>query len=249
MNAKPAWPQGYALKEFDIIDSTNEEARRIARAGEAGPVWIIAQQQVSGRGRRGRAWESPKGNLAATLLLRPEKSPGDAAQLSFVAALAAADTIQSFVHGTRIAIKWPNDILANGRKVAGILLESASAGTGHLDWLAIGIGINLVFYPEGMEFPAISLLALGEPVPSAGDALLVLADRWAKWYEDWKTRGFADIRDAWLARAACIGERIRARLQNEEISGVFEGIDETGALILRVTRDCVRRIAAGEVFF
>jgi BirA family biotin operon repressor/biotin-[acetyl-CoA-carboxylase] ligase len=245
----PAWPQGYALKSFEVIDSTNEEARRMALAGEKGLVWITAERQSAGRGRRGRAWESPTGNLSATLLVRPEKPPGEVAQLSFVAALAASDMVQSFAQSARVAVKWPNDVLADGRKIAGILLESASGGSGRLDWLAVGIGVNLAHHPEGTEFPATSLAALGETPPAARDALTRLACAWAKWYEMWTARGFADIRDAWLARAAHIGGRIRARLQNEETSGVFEGIDETGALILRETQGRTRIIAAGEVFF
>jgi len=249
VTSAPAWPQGYALKTFDVIDSTNEEARRMALAGEGGSVWITADRQSAGRGRRGRAWESPSGNLSATLLLRPDKTPGEAAQLSFVAALAASDMIQSFVANGRVTVKWPNDVLADGRKIAGILLESASSAGGRLEWLAIGIGVNLASHPDGTEFPATSLAALGETVPPARDALLRLACAWAKWYEVWNARGFRDIRDAWLARASHVGSRIRARLQNGETFGVFEGIDEAGALILREAQDRTRVIAAGEVFF
>lgn len=242
-----AWPRGYALKHFEAIDSTNEEARRLAAAGEAGPVWIAADRQSAGRGRRGRAWESPGGNLAATLLLRPNRSAAESAQLSFVAALAVSDMVQAYAPGSRIRVKWPNDVLAESRKIAGILLESAGSQT--LDWLAVGIGINLAAHPEGTEFPATSLAALGEPVPSVRDALTRLAADWAKWYEIWSMQGFGQIRDVWLARAAGLGARIRVRLQSEETSGVFEGIDDTGALILRETRDRVRVIAAGDVFF
>jgi BirA family transcriptional regulator, biotin operon repressor / biotin---[acetyl-CoA-carboxylase] ligase len=249
LNADPAWPRGYALKEFDVIDSTNEEARRMAASGEAGPIWITADRQSAGRGRRGRAWESPSGNLSATLLLRPARPPNEGAQLSFVAALAAAEAIKAFAPSARIAVKWPNDVLADGRKIAGILLESASTAGGRLAWLAVGIGANLARHPEGMEFPATSLAELGERVPPARDVLLHLAAGWAKWYEIWTLRGFGEIRDAWIARAAGMGTRIRARLQNEETSGVFEGIDDTGALLLREAQDRVRAIAAGEVFF
>ncbi len=249
MNDVSAWPQGYALKHFDLIDSTNEEARRMASAGEAGPVWITADHQKAGRGRRGRAWDSPSGNLAATLLLRPGKSAGGAAQLSFVAALAVSDAMQYFARSGDFRVKWPNDVLAGGRKIAGILLESANAGGAQLDWLAVGIGINLAHYPDGTEFPATALAAMGEPVPAARDVLVRLAGEWVRWYEVWAAQGFGDIRDAWLARAVGLGARIRVRLQNEETFGVFEGVDEAGALILRETRDRARIIAAGEVFF
>ena len=243
------WPKGYALKSFDVIDSTNEEARRLAAAGEAGPIWILAGRQTAGRGRRGRSWESPTGNLAATLLLRPGKSASQCAQLSFVAATAACDILAGFAPATEMRVKWPNDVLADGRKIAGILLESASQGGEPPNWLAIGIGVNLASHPEGLEYAATSLGALGGSVPKTDDALLHLAANFAKWYEVWRGDGFAPIRDAWLARAAGLGSRIRARLSHEETSGVFEGIDENGALLLRENATRVRVIPAGEIFF
>jgi BirA family biotin operon repressor/biotin-[acetyl-CoA-carboxylase] ligase len=243
-----AWPSGYALKEFDEIDSTNEEARRLAAGGERGPVWITARHQTAGRGRRGRRWETPNGNLAATLLLDPGRPARDCAQLSFVSALAAYDAIATFTPDADIKVKWPNDVLVNGRKIAGILLESAGHGD-EPSYLAIGIGMNLNFHPLDTEFPATSLHELGISASLPRHALLELARSFAKWYNLWRRDGFGPIRDAWLARAAGLGTRIRARLSNEETAGVFEGIDETGALLLRETQDRVRVIAAGEVFF
>jgi BirA family biotin operon repressor/biotin-[acetyl-CoA-carboxylase] ligase len=243
------WPQGYALQEWTEIDSTNEEARRLATSGERGPIWLRADKQTAGRGRRGRAWESPTGNLAATLLIAPGKPASECAQLSFVTAIAAADTASGFAPNTEIKVKWPNDVLANGRKLSGILLESASGGDGALTFLAIGIGMNLAHFPPDTEFPATSLAALGVSVPSPSAALTKLAAHFAKWYEVWMTSGFPPIQDAWLARAAGLGSRIRARLTHEEASGVFEGIDSTGALILREAQGRTRTIAAGEVFF
>lgn len=245
----PSWPAGYALKEYPSLDSTNEEARRLAAAGELAPLWIRAEVQTAGRGRRGRAWEAPSGNLAATLLLRPQRPAAECAQLSFVAAIAAAETVAQFAPHAEVRVKWPNDVLADGRKLVGILLESASGGGAVPEWLAVGIGINLAQFPEGMETPATSIAALGETVPDPRDALLCLAAGFAKWYEVWRAQGFLPIRDAWLARAAHLGGRIRARLANEETSGVFEGIDETGALILREAGGKLRLIAAGEIFF
>jgi BirA family biotin operon repressor/biotin-[acetyl-CoA-carboxylase] ligase len=244
-----SWPQGTALKSFDEIDSTNEEARRLAASGHRGPIWITAGRQTAGRGRRGRAWVSPIGNLSATLLISPSKPAAECAQLSFVAAIAAADAASSFAPGADIKVKWPNDVLANGKKLAGILLESASGADGALSFLAIGIGMNLAHFPPDTEFPATSLAALGIAAPTPSDALGQLASGFAKWYDIWMTKGFSPIHDAWLARAAGLGTRIRARLTNEETSGVFEGIDETGALILRETQDRTRLISAGEVFF
>jgi BirA family biotin operon repressor/biotin-[acetyl-CoA-carboxylase] ligase len=246
---KLAWPAGYGVKHFESIDSTNEEARRLGQSGEAGPVWLRADRQTAGRGRRGRAWESPIGNLAATLFLRPRKTAGECAQLSFVAALAASDAVATFAADRDVKLKWPNDVLADGRKLAGILLESSSSGDALPAWLAIGVGINLAHFPADTEFPATSLAALSVAVPSAPDALTALAASFAKWYEAWNAGGFPSVRDAWLSRAAGLGTRIRARLQNEETSGVFEGIDERGALLLREGQGRVRIIAAGDVFF
>jgi BirA family biotin operon repressor/biotin-[acetyl-CoA-carboxylase] ligase len=230
------------LAEFPELVSTNAEALRRAASGENGPLWIRADRQSAGRGRRGRAWEGGAGNLFATLLLSPERARADWAQLSFVAAIATADMAAHFAPSAVIAVKWPNDVLAESRKLAGILLESEGAG------LAIGIGVNLASHPEGTEFPAISLAGLGAKPPSPGDALGLLATTFSGWYEVWRDRGFEPVRDAWLARAAHLGQRIRARLPDRERAGVFEGIDAEGALLLNEGNN-VRVIAAGEVFF
>ena len=248
MSAVVAWPGGYALVELDESDSTNEEARRRAAAGEQRPLWIAAARQSAGRGRRGREWQSAPGNLFATLLLRPEKPAAECAQLSFVAALAVSDMLARFARHADLALKWPNDVLASGRKIAGILLESESGADGMATWLAVGVGVNLAVFPEDTEFPAISLAALGAVPPAPKDALLHLAARFAKWYEVWRASGFAPVREAWLARASGLGARIRVRLANEEISGVFQGIDQSGALLLGLPSGATRTIAAGEVF-
>ncbi len=242
------WPSGYGLTRFAEIDSTNEEARRLAAGGQRDPVWIVAERQTAGRGRRGRAWDSPTGNLAATLLIAPDRPASECAQLSFVTAIAAADTVAGFAPGADVKVKWPNDVLGDGRKLVGILLESASGESGRAAWLAIGVGLNLAHFPPDTAFPATSIAALTGTAPGCDDALTELAAHFAKWYEIWRARGFAPVRDAWLARAAGLGSRIRARLSNEEVWGVFEGIDETGALMLREA-GAVRHIAAGEVFF
>jgi BirA family biotin operon repressor/biotin-[acetyl-CoA-carboxylase] ligase len=183
------------------------------------------------------------------LLISPDRPASECAQLSFVTAIAAADTASGFAPSADVKVKWPNDVLAGGKKLAGILLESASGASAAPIYLAIGIGMNLAHFPPDTEFPATSLAALGVAAPSPRDALTQLAAHFAKWYDVWMTTGFSSIRDAWLARAAGLGTRIRARLTNEETSGVFEGIDDTGALILRETQDKTRLISAGEVFF
>lgn len=240
------WPQGYGLRRYEEIDSTNEEARRLIAAGETGPVWLTASRQTAGRGRRGRAWESAGGNLAATLLLRPAGQQAQWAELSFAAAIATADMAAALAPGARIALKWPNDVLADSKKLAGILLET---GNGPKPALAIGIGVNLAHHPEGTEFPATSLAALGSKPPSAQDALGLLATGFARWYEVWRADGFAPVRDAWLARAAGLGTRIRARLATEERSGMFEGIDDRGALLLNEGLGRTSVLPAADIFF
>lgn len=234
------WPRGYRKAHHAEIDSTNSEARRLADAGDAGAVWIVANRQTAGRGRRGRVWQTQPGNLAATVLLRPEGN--HVAQLSFAAALAVSDMVSAFAPHAEIAVKWPNDVLAGGRKIAGILLE---AGPG---WLAVGMGVNLAAAPEGTEFPAIALADLGVTPPSPDAALTIVADRFAHWYDVWVKNGFEPLRAAWLARAGGLGGPIRARLSNEERHGVFEGIDADGALLLN-EQGHLRPITAGEVFF
>lgn len=234
------WPRGYRKAHHAEIDSTNSEARRLAEAGDAGSIWIVADRQTAGRGRRGRVWQTQQGNLAATLLIRPQGP--QVAQLSFAAALAVSDMVSAFAPGAKIAVKWPNDVLAGGRKIAGILLE---AGPG---WLAVGMGVNLAAAPEGTEFPAIALADLGMTPPLPDTALTVIADRFAHWYDAWVEDGFEPLRTAWLARAGGLGGPIRARLPHEERHGVFEGIDADGALLLN-ERGQVRPITAGEVFF
>jgi BirA family biotin operon repressor/biotin-[acetyl-CoA-carboxylase] ligase len=236
-----SWPAGRI--RYEELDSTNSEARRLAEAGEQRPLWISAARQTAGRGRRGRVWKTAAGNLAATLLLRPEAQPSIIGQLSFVAALAVAEMAAHFAPSAAITVKWPNDVLADGKKLAGILLEGGAG------WLAVGIGVNLASSPEGTEFPATSLAQLGIAPPSSEEALTVLAARFAHWYDAWMKDGFEIVRTAWLARASGLGTPIRARLANHEThNGVFEGIDEGGALLLN-EQGRLRAIAAGEVFF
>jgi BirA family biotin operon repressor/biotin-[acetyl-CoA-carboxylase] ligase len=243
------WPEGYALRHLPELDSTNEEARRLAATGERGPLWIMADRQTKGRGRRGKSWETLSGNLAASLLLRPTKTARECAQLSFVAALAVSDLVCACLPGSEVRIKWPNDVLAEERKIAGILLESAAGAGDRLERLVVGIGINLAQCPAETEFPATSLAALGCAGLAPLEACTRLAGLWAQWYGKWEANGFAAIRATWLSRAAWLGTPVRARLAGGETTGVFEGIDESGALLLRESTTHTRRIAAGEVFF
>jgi BirA family biotin operon repressor/biotin-[acetyl-CoA-carboxylase] ligase len=235
------WPDGVRLIRFDMLDSTNEEARRLAAAVDAGPVWITARIQSNGRGRRGNSWISEPGNLFATLLMSAPNAI--AAQLGFAASLATADVVTSYTAHPRVRLKWPNDVLLDNRKVAGILLETAGPET-----VAIGIGINLLHHPEGTETPAISVNSATGRTIDPGDALGNLAARFAAWYGTWRSQGFAGLKPHWLERASGLGGPIRARLADREIKGVFEDLDHDGALLLRSDAG-LTRITAAEVFF
>jgi BirA family biotin operon repressor/biotin-[acetyl-CoA-carboxylase] ligase len=234
---------------FDEIDSTNAEARRRAEAGEAGPLWITALRQSAGRGRRGRSWDTGTGNLAATLLLTSDLPPAEAAQISFVAALAVADLARAYVPADLVRLKWPNDLIVAGRKAAGILVESGRRPDGRL-WLATGIGINLAHAPEGTERPATSFALNGaDPPPSPGQALDRLSEAFAGWLGAWESKGFSAIAEAWTVRAQGLGSPCVARLGSETVEGVAEGLDVDGALRLRLADGAIRRITAGDVFF
>lgn len=234
---------------YDELDSTNAEARRRAEAGESGPIWIAALRQTAGRGRRGRAWETGSGNLAATLLMTTDRSAGEAAQLSFVAALAAADLAESCLTPELVSVKWPNDLMIAGRKAAGILVESGARPDGRL-WLAVGIGINLVSGPEAAERPSTTFaehMAGDPPTPQA--ALAGLATAFETWRAAWATGGFAAIADGWTRRAYGLGQACVARLPQETVEGVAEGMERDGALRLRLADGQTRRITAGDIFF
>jgi BirA family biotin operon repressor/biotin-[acetyl-CoA-carboxylase] ligase len=234
---------------LDEIDSTNSEARRRAEAGEAGPLWITALRQTAGRGRRGRAWETGQGNLAATLLMATDREPREAAQVSFIAALAASDLARAYLPAERVQVKWPNDVLVDGRKLVGILVESGQRREGGL-WLAIGVGFNLAKAPDTPERPATSLAAeTRTPAPEPRVALEGLAAAFADWLEVWDEKGFAAIAAAWTDRAYGLGQACIARLAVETIEGVAEGLDSDGALRLRLADGTLRRITAGDVFF
>lgn len=248
-----AVPAGYGLNRHSEIDSTNEEAKRVAASGVSGPVWIVADTQTAGRGRRGRAWTSPVGNLMCTLLLRPGCGPAQAGELSFVAGLALHDAASLLVPkdvAAKVSLKWPNDLLIDGKKASGILLESESAGGSDVSWLAIGIGLNLVHFPEDTPYPATSLKAESGIACSVETALTALAAAFDKWYATWQQPGgFTAIREAWLKRARGVGQEITVRLSEETLVGMFEDLSDDGALQLRLPSGVVQQIAAGDVFF
>lgn len=235
-------PTGTPVEIFDTLDSTSAEARRRSEAGETGPLWILALRQTAGYGRRGRGWEQDTGDFAGTLLFTPDAPAERWGQLSFVVALALAGALDEAIGEERISLKWPNDVLIEGGKCAGILLESLGAQ------LSIGVGVNMVTAPQGLPYKTARLVDYVAPPPGPGAFAASLDSHFQLLYQQWKTAGFAPIRDAWLARARGLGSDITVRLPNRELAGVFEGVDETGALILR-SRDGTQTIAAGDVFF
>ena len=237
---------------LDAIDSTNAEARRRAEAGETVSQWIVARRQSAGRGRRGREWNSETGNLFATLMTLTGKAPAEAAQVTFLAALAVTDLLDAFAVPGSVSIKWPNDVLIDGVKACGILVESGAHDTGPL-WLAVGVGVNLAHAPEGTERPATSLAAhlrsdIAYP-PSIDAAATVLAEAFAVWQSRWHSLGFQPVLDAWIARTSGLDGPCVARLGHETVEGTAEGVAPDGALRLRTADGDLRLISAGDVFF
>jgi BirA family biotin operon repressor/biotin-[acetyl-CoA-carboxylase] ligase len=236
------------LLAFDSIDSTNEEAGRRAAQGAPEGLGVVAETQLAGRGRRGRTWESPRGNFYGSLLLRPACAPSKAANLGFAAALAIADALDPLLpEAVALRFKWPNDVLLDGKKAAGILLESRLTGDA-LEWVVIGTGVNVASFPKRSEFPATSLLAAGCGKVPVRAVMERYFDAIRVWYGVWRDDGFAPIRAAWLARAAGLNAALEVRLAKERIRGRFLELDSEGALILE-TGAGRRTITAGDVFF
>ena len=242
-------PPGYALIALDEAGSTNDEAReRAARGAPEGTV-VWARVQRAGRGRRGRSWVSPPGNLYFSVIIRPACEARSVAQLSFVAALAVLDLVDGSLPG-RARCKWPNDVLVDGGKVAGILLESALGPGGRVDWVVLGIGVNLACHPsiEG-PIPSTSLADAGAVTLAPEEALFSVLAALARRRREWETQGFAAVRSAWLARAHRLGGPVRVANGGRRLSGIFEGLDEGGALVLAQPGGERLSIAAGDVLF
>lgn len=254
--------RGYRLIGYDTVASTSSEAADAARAGDVGDVWFAALKQTAGRGRRGRQWETPYGNLAASLLIVPDADPTVAATLGFVAGVALNNALREAIpeaglrtgidgadgHGARIALKWPNDVLADGRKLAGILLEAIKRPDGR-QAVVIGFGVNVVAAPEGLPYPATSLAALGTGL-GAEPLFAALSDAWVGAFEVWnRGEGIAEILKLWRAAAAGIGAEVAVSREGDVVRGVFETIDDAGRLIVRANDNSRIAITAGDVHF
>ena len=257
---------GYRLRGFDSIGSTNAEAIAAASAGDPGGIWFAARQQTAGKGRRGRPWQSPHGNLAATLLIVPDADPTLAATLGFVAGVALNQALSAVLPSglvrigidgadgmsekgpSRIALKWPNDVLADGAKLAGILLEAQKRDDGR-HAVAIGLGINVVAAPTGLPYPATSLTELGV-TQTAETVFEALSDAWVDVFGLWNDgRGVDDVLKQWRASAAGIGAPVAVNQNGDVLRGIFETIDAAGRLIVRADDDRRIAITAGDVHF
>ncbi len=254
---------GYRIHAFDTIGSTNDEAMRLARAGDPGAIWIATAEQTAGRGRRGRRWETPKGNLGASCLtILDATSVRHAATLGFVAGLALHDALTAIAPdlpfavgldaaegtGTRFALKWPNDVVVGTAKLAGIMLESEMRTDGGMA-IVVGIGVNVAAAPDGLPYPVTSLAALGIETDATG-VFRELSDSWQHHHRVWAGgRGLAAIRSAWLERAAGLGGPVALKVGERVLSGVFETIDEDGRLMVRTADGGLEAVAAAEVHF
>jgi len=247
---------GYKLAAFDRTGSTNADALERARAGDEGPTWFVTAEQSAGRGRRQRAWIAPRGNLAASVLELIDIAPGVAATIGFAAGLAEQAALEKVSieaalrlgpDRPRYALKWPNDVLANGKKLVGIGLEAEPIGNRLA--VVVGIGTNVLAAPEGTPTPAVSLAALGVQI-SAEELFTALSDAWVEFRGIWDNgRGFAEIRRLWLERAAGLGQRVAIQTGSATLEGIFDTIDETGCLIVRTAEGRRVPVAAGDVFF
>jgi BirA family biotin operon repressor/biotin-[acetyl-CoA-carboxylase] ligase len=236
-------PPPFRLEQRDKIESTNDEARRLAAAGFGHGTVVSAVQQSAGRGRRGRAWMSPPGNLHCSILLDRGPEPAAAPQLTFVAAVALRDALADLALTIDFRVKWPNDVLCAGAKIAGMLLEQVN------DLIILGVGVNVVAHPDTALYPATSLAKAGSGA-DAQDVLTLFCERLGCWYGIWREEGFAPIRRAWLEVAVGIGRSVTARLADGAVfEGRFAGLAPDGALELADENNHIRRILAGDVFF
>lgn len=256
----PATPAGaspdptgppFRVRRFGAVGSTNDLARAAAEAGEPEGTWFVAEAQTAGRGRHGRGWTSPPGNFYGSLLLRPDTSLAGAASLSLVAGLAVAEAIHALSDG-RLAprVKWPNDVLLGSAKLAGILLEGAArAGGSTASWVIVGLGVNLASHPADAPYPVTALATAGLPGITPDAFLDALLRPFGARLVLWRERGFAALRDAWLAAAAGLGSPVRLRLGGDAVEGRLVDVDETGAVRLALIDGTTRRFEAGELFF
>lgn len=211
---------------------------------------VLADRQSKGRGRLGRTWQSAVGNLHASILLRPDCTLRAASELSLLAAVALVELLEHHgPDGLAIQLKWPNDVLIDGAKVAGILLESGGSKGGRLDHVVIGIGVNITWSPEDVAYPVTSLADAGFVKKPLKDWLFAYISSLSIWLDRWQEDGFAVVRDAWRARSYGLGGPIRFRLGQENVDGRFVDLTEGGALLIEGSDGIRRELTAGDVVF
>jgi BirA family biotin operon repressor/biotin-[acetyl-CoA-carboxylase] ligase len=237
---------GWRLKVFESLDSTSDLCRSLAVAGEPEGLAVLARRQEKGRGRGGREWLSAPGNLFLSVLLRPRGPVREGGLWSLLAAVALAETVASLLPDPSVlTLKWPNDLLLEGRKLAGILLDSAGDASGGLAWLVIGFGLNLAAAPEvpNRAIASLAEVAMAPPPERVAEALLARLDHWRRVR---LIEGFAPVRAAWLSRAQPIGAPITLKLGGSDVGGSFAGLGDDGSLLLHAGgRVCA--FAAGEI--
>ncbi len=239
---------GVRLIAHETLGSTNAEALDRARAGEAGPLWMTAARQTAGRGRRANAWISEPGNLYASLLLTDAGPAVHLPELCFVVALGVRDAVCAVAPqlAAKLKLKWPNDILLDGAKLIGILIEAESIGGRTAT--AVGIGVNCAHHPDNLAYPATDLAAHGAGVTPANLIAALSRTMMARLAQWNRGAGFAAIRAEWLVHAAGIGSEIHVRLPDRELTGTFETLDRIGRLMLRMPAGTLEAITVGEVF-
>lgn len=250
MSGLPTLAPGFSLIALGETASTNEHAKRLALENDGADGTVVwARRQTAGRGREARRWISDDGNLFCSILMRPRIAAKEAGQVGFLAGLAAFDAVAGAIGGAPgLRLKWPNDLLAKGKKLGGILIEASTTGSGRIDWLVCGVGINLAHHPDETEFPATSLSATFGGRPRVEDMLEAYVGQFKAWRDRWLAAGFQPLRDAWLDRAAGLGEMVSVRLGGTRVEGRFLGLAEDGALLMEAGQG-TRRITVGDVFF
>jgi BirA family biotin operon repressor/biotin-[acetyl-CoA-carboxylase] ligase len=242
----------YHLLSYDVLDSTNAEAQRLAGGGASHGAVIWAKRQSAGRGLLGREWVSSEGNLFVTVLINPTVALEKCPQLSFVAALAVAETLEGILpEPSQVSCKWPNDVLVSGKKIAGVLLEAFTTKEAHgnKQWIAVGVGINVDNFPEHVMFPATCLREAGVELISAKIVLSRFVHHFIHGYDRWLEKGFAPIEKSWKSRAHQLGKAVEVIVGDAQVKGVFEGIDANGAMLLRDKKKNLTAINAGDVFY
>lgn len=254
--AKPATSnllEDYHLLSYDVLDSTNEEAKRLAGGGASHGAVIWAKRQTAGRGRMGREWVSAEGNLFVSVLLSPDCDLATCSQLSFVTALAAADTVEGIVgEGMDLACKWPNDLLLGGKKLGGVLLESFTTPDQYgneKQWVVVGVGINVESHPEHVMFPATCLREAGVEIISAKIVLSRFVYNFIHQYDAWAKSGYKAVAKAWTKRAYRLGHPVDVIIGDKKVEGIFDGIDAAGRMLVRQDSGAVTGITAGDVFY